>query len=361
MGLTPFTVAAPMPAPSVEQAWLQLVQARVDASLTELLELPDESRLDIRWTQALGHVREYVSRPTWRVRPALLLAGYCLARGSASVPAGLWRFAAGLELLHACMAIHDDTAEQSVLRRGGLTLHHQLAPGATGQHLSVVVGDHLFARAMETLLGSELPGATQASQYYLKLCRYSAVGRYVELQRGGACLSAGGVLQAWRLARLRMVREGLAPALVCGAMLAGADAELRLRLARVGCHVGLAYELREELLGLFGEARVGVRAPRCDFLRGRRTFPVVAAWSRALPEARRELETLWSLPTERRDEPALGRMRRLVEESGGRSATEHLVTRATHGAVRALAELPNPNGLRELVQALIGQLAQRIV
>lgn len=361
MGPTPFIAAAPMPTLSVEQAWLRLVQARVEASLVELLELPDEARLDIRWTQALGHVREYVLRPTWRMRPALLLAGYCLARGSAVVPAGLWRFAAGLELLHAYRSIHDDAAEQTVLRRGGLTLHHLLAPGATGQHLSVVVGDHLFARAMETLLGSELPGAAQASQYYLRLCRYTAVGRYKDLEQGGARLGPGGVVQAWRLARMRMVREGLGPALVCGAMLAGADTELRLRLARVGCDVGLAYELREELSCLFGEARGGARTPRCDFIRGRRSFPVVAAWSRALPEVRRELEALWALPAERRDEAALGRVRHLVEEAGGRSATERLVARASHGAVRALAELPNPNGLRELVQDLIGQLAHRRV
>ncbi|MCY1074202.1 polyprenyl synthetase family protein [Archangium lansingense] len=360
MGLTPYIAAPPVPAPSVEQAWLQLVQARVEASLAELLELPDESRLDIRWTQALGYVREYVLRPTWRMRPALLLAGYCLARGSASVPAGLWRFAAGMELLHAFQSIHEDAAEQTVLRRGGLTLHHVLAPGATGQHLSVVVGDHLFARAMETLLSSQLPGAAQASRYYLRLCRYTAVGRYVDLEQGGARLGPGGVVQALRLARMKMVREGLASALVCGGMLAGANADLRLRLARVGCHVGLAYELREQLLGLFGEPRSSEKAPRCDFIRGRRTFPVVAAWSRAVPEVRWELESLWGLPIERRDEAALARVRQLVEGAGGRSATERLVARASHGAVRALAELPNPNGLRELVQALIGQLAHRI-
>ncbi|HEY0096966.1 MAG TPA: polyprenyl synthetase family protein, partial [Archangium sp.] len=323
--------------------------------------LPDEARLDIRWTQALGHVREYVLRPVLRMRPALLLAGYCLARGSASVPAGLWRFAAGLELLHAFQGIHDDAGEQTVLRRGGLTLHHVLAPGPTGQHLSVVVGDHLFARAMETLLGSELPGAAQATQHYLRLCRYTSVGRYVDLEQGGVRLGRGGVVQAMRLARMKMVREGLCPALVCGAMLAGAEQEVRLRLARVGCGVGLAHELREELLGLFGEPRVAARVPRCDYMLGRRTFPVVAAWSRAIPEVRRELETLWALPAERRDEAALVRVRRLVEEAGGRSATEHLVARASHGAVRALSELPNPNGLRELLQALIGQLGQRMV
>ncbi|HYO58214.1 polyprenyl synthetase family protein [Archangium sp.] len=361
MGPTPFIAAPPRPAPSVEQAWLQLVRARVEVSLAELLELPDETRLDMGWTEALGHVREYVLRPTPRMRPALLLAGYCLTRGSAVVPAGLWRFAAGLELLHAFLSIHDDVAEQAALRRSGLAMHLLLAPGRSGQHLAVVVGDHLFARAMEALLGSELPGAAQASQYYLRLCRYTTVGRYVDLRRRGVCLGPGGVLQGWRLARLKMVREGLCSALVGGAMLAGADLSLRLGLARVGCDVGLAHELREELCGLFGEPRGGARDPRCDFTQGRCTFPVVAAWSRARPEARRELEALWALPPECRDEAALMRARRLVEEAGGRLATERLVARALRGAVRAVAELPNPNGLRELVQALIGQLAHRMV
>ena len=64
MGPTPFITAQPMPAPSVEQAWLKLVQAQVQGSLVELLELPDEAGLDIRWTEALGHVREYVLRPS---------------------------------------------------------------------------------------------------------------------------------------------------------------------------------------------------------------------------------------------------------------------------------------------------------
>ncbi|MGZ3459345.1 MAG: polyprenyl synthetase family protein, partial [Archangium sp.] len=64
-----------MPAPSVEQAWLRRVRAQVEGCLAGLLELPDEARLDLGWTEALGHVREYVSRPSGRVRPALLLAG----------------------------------------------------------------------------------------------------------------------------------------------------------------------------------------------------------------------------------------------------------------------------------------------
>ncbi len=111
MGPTPSIAAPPMPAPSVEQAWLKLVQARVEGSLVELLELPDEAGLDARWTSVLAQAREYALRPTKRVRPAMLLAGYCLARGTPTVPAGLWRFAAGFELLHTFLLIHDDVAD----------------------------------------------------------------------------------------------------------------------------------------------------------------------------------------------------------------------------------------------------------
>lgn len=77
----------------LEQAWLQLVQTEVETSLAELFELPDEAGLDVRWTQALTQARAYTLRPAKRLRPALVMAGHCLARGSAVVPSGLWRFA----------------------------------------------------------------------------------------------------------------------------------------------------------------------------------------------------------------------------------------------------------------------------
>ncbi|HZI09804.1 MAG TPA: polyprenyl synthetase family protein [Myxococcus sp.] len=351
----PHLSAPSIPAPAVEQAWLKLVQAQVEASLLELLELPDESRLDTRWTRTLEQVREYVLRPNRRVRPALLLAGYCLARGSAAVPAGLWRFAAGVELLHTYLVIHDDVTGQAALRHGGLALHHLLAPGRVGQDLAVVVGDHLFARALETMLGSGLPGSARATQYYLRVFRHTTVGQYLDM--GLSPLGEVSVTRALRVARLKTARQGFCAPLPCGAMLAGADRGLQLRLARVGDQAGLAWQLRQDVSCLFENARASGMMADCDFTQGRRSFPVVAAWARATPEVRRELEALWALPPERKDEVTRGRARRLVDEAGGRVATERLVARASREAVRVLETLPNPNGLRDLMRALVGQLA----
>jgi geranylgeranyl diphosphate synthase type I len=72
------------------------------------------------------------------------------------------------------------------------------------------------------------------------------------------------------------------------------------------------------------------------------------------------MESLWALPPERKNELVRTRARRLVEEAGGRVATERLVARASSGAERTLAALPNPNGLRDLLRSLVGQMSHRM-
>jgi geranylgeranyl diphosphate synthase, type I len=355
------TPAVPLPSQALpsEQGWLQLIQRQVEASLARLFELPDEAGFDARWTKALELTREYALRPGKRVRPALLVAGYGLARGTPEVPSGLWRFAAGLELLHTFLLIHDDVADQADLRRGGPALHHLLASGRAGEDLAVVVGDHLFARSLEAMLSSGLRGAARASQYYLAVCRHTAAGQYLDLELSRAPLSEVTLFQTLRVAHLKTARYGFSAPLVCGAMLAGGGAELCEALERVGRHVGLAFQLRDDLIGLFGDARVSGKPSDGDFAQGKRTFPVLAAYARASGAARAELERLWALSPRARDEAALARARALVEEHGGRAACERLVERASRAARRALRALPERGGVRELLDTLITRLAHR--
>lgn len=343
----------------LEQAWLQLVQGQVESALARLFELPDEQALDARWTQAAAQARAYALRPAKRLRPALVLAGHGLARGSTAVPPGLWRFAAGLELLHTFLLIHDDVADQAELRRGGPVLHRMLAPGRPGEDLAVVMGDHLFARALEAMLESGLPGAARVARYYLGVCRHTAAGQYLDLDLARAPLAEVSLFQALRVAHLKTARYGFSAPLVCGAMLGGADVALQQGLERVGRAVGLAYQLRDDLIGLFGDTSVAGKASDGDFTQGKRTFPVVAAYVRASPAGREELERLWALPVERKDGAALARARELVADFGGRAACERAVERASRSARRGLQVLPNPHGMRDLLDTLIARLSHR--
>ncbi|MBU8898768.1 polyprenyl synthetase family protein [Corallococcus sp. H22C18031201] len=346
-------------APSLEQAWLQRVQGQVESSLAELFELPDEVGLDERWTQAMARARAYALRPAKRLRPALVLAGYGMARGGSGVPPGLWRFAAGLELLHTFLLIHDDVADQATTRRGGPALHQLLAAGRAGEDLAMVLGDHLFARALEALLACGLPGVTDVARYYLAVCRHTAAGQFLDLEVSRAPLSEVTLFQSLRVAHLKTARYGFCAPLVCGAMLAGGGEALTEGLERVGRHVGLAYQLRDDLLGLFGDSGVAGKSCDSDFVQGKRTFPVLAAYTRASPEGRAELDALWSLPAAAKDAAALARARALVEFHGGRAAGERRVEQCSRAARRALRGLPNPQGMRERLDALIERLTYR--
>jgi geranylgeranyl diphosphate synthase type I len=337
-------------------AWLGLVQRRVTDHLTDLLALPDEAGLDPRWTLALDEVRAFALRPAKRLRPALVLLGHGLARPDGPVVDGVWRFAASVELLHTFLLIHDDVADVADTRRGGPALHHRLGEGRRGGDLAIVVGDHLFARAIEGMLTSRIPRAAEALRYYLRVCRLTAVGQFLDLAQSGAALSDVTLFQTLKVALLKTARYGFAAPLVSGALLGGADPGLEAMLERAGRQMGIAFQLRDDLLGLFGSsARTG--KPTGDLAAGKPTFPIIAAYVRAPVAVRHELDALWSAGAH--DETARVRVLELVELHGGRAAAERAIERASRAARRTLRRLPPTTGCRALLDELIDDLAER--
>lgn len=108
--------------------------------------------------------------------------------------------------------------------------------------------------------------------------------------------------------------------------------------------------MKDDLLGLFGDtAHIG-KAGRADFFEAKRTFPVVAAWTRADQAGRARLEALWSEPhkTDAQAEEAAA----LIERFGGRRATQRAIDRGMNSAQRALEALPATVGRQQLTQFL---------
>jgi geranylgeranyl diphosphate synthase type I len=337
--------------------WLERVHARLEPALADLFAA-DDTTIDPRWERAVQETKAYAARPAKRLRPALLLLAWELAGGTDEDSAVL-RFAAAVELLHTFLLIHDDVADLADTRRGGAALHRLLGHGRKGEQLAIVAGDHLFARAVEAMLASGLPDAADAASFYLRVCRETAVGQYLDLDVTRTPLSSVTLFQTMRIALLKTARYGFVAPLVVGARLAGAHAESTLALERIGRALGLAFQLRDDLLGLFGDFQHAGKPTDGDFRQRKPTFPIVAAYMRAPVSARAELEAIWG--TDADDPDACARVRRFVEEHGGRRATESAVGRASDSARRTLGRLDAPAEVRERLDQLIVALVARSV
>ena len=313
----------------------------IEAALAETLELEDEAGIGPQWAEASAQVREYVLRGGKRFRPALVALGYRIARGGTELPRGVTDFAAALELLHAFLLVHDDVADRAATRRGGPALHHVMTPGddaRLGEQLAVVAGDHLYSRALEVMLGTGLPASAEATRYLLGICRHTAAGQYLDLTLSRAPLSKVTLFETLRVAQLKTARYGFVAPLVCGAMLGGADASLLDALARAGRYAGIAFQLRDDLIGLFGDDRVAGKGGAADYFEAKRSFPVIAAWTRADDDGRAELEALWDAPD--KDDASLAKARAVITAAGGKAATERVIERCARSASRALTALP---------------------
>jgi geranylgeranyl diphosphate synthase type I len=331
---------------------------RLHRALERAVELTDERGVDPLWTGARAHLRDYALRPGKRTRPLLTVIGYGLATGQGELGDGIIDAAAALELLHTFLLIHDDVADRAPTRRGGPSLHLTLGRGKLGEDLAIVMGDHLFARSVELLLQGRLPHSAEAVSFLMQACRFTAAGQFLDLQLSLAPLAEVTLFQTLKVAHLKTARYGFVAPLLCGAILGGGSAELRETLERVGRHAGTAYQLRDDLIGLFGEDAASGKSCASDYFEGKRTFPLIAAYARATDRGRRELEALWDLP--HKDERDLEEARHCIEQFGGREATERLIDRVTRSARRALAALPAPqSSAHTLLDGLLTHLSQR--
>ncbi|MFO0599600.1 MAG: polyprenyl synthetase family protein [Myxococcaceae bacterium] len=333
-----------------DELGLAAFQLQLEQSLRAWLDAA-ELRVDELWEDSRAVLVDFALRPAKRVRPTLLATGYALARGSVNAEA-LVDFGAGLELLHAFMLVHDDVADRATTRRGGPALHVALGGDRAAESKAIVAGDYLYARALEAMLAT--PGALPATRYMLEVCRYTAAGQHLDLALASRPLGEVALRQAVRVAKLKTARYGFVAPLVCGAMLGGGSSDLVHRLSRVGERAGLAYQLRDDVIGLFGDDAVAGKQGGADFLEGKRTVPVLVAWQRADAAGRERLERLWAAPSE----GLLSEARAEVVHHGGLEATERLITRATEAARVGLDGLPRSPGL-PVLSGMLGALAAR--
>lgn len=265
-----------------------------------------------------------------RIRPAFCYWGF-RAAGGAPGPNAI-RAAASLELLHTFAIVHDDIMDRSEERRGVPTAHVRC-----GLNVALLVGDLalVLADAAFASSGFAAPEIARAFEWYSLMRQQVIAGQYLDLELAGDPLVTEE--RARRVAVLKSGRYSVEQPLAIGASLAGASGDLLEGIARFGAPLGEAFQLRDDLLGTFGN-RTSVGKPVDSDIREGKRHVLYAKAVAALPEEdRRFLIARWG-GADLADEE-IGRLRGLLESSGARAATEELVARLTATSLAALEEL----------------------
>ena len=288
---------------------------------------------------------EFALRPGKRLRPALLGVGWRAAGGASAEPAGVRRFAAALELLHAFFLVHDDVADGADTRRGGPALHRELGAGRLGEHLAVVAGDLLFVEALDAMLGCDLPFAVPATREVLAICRDTAAGQYLDLKFSEADPSAVVPSEARRAEMLKTARYSFEAPLLAGALLAGGEAKLLRALRRVARPLGLAFQLQDDLLPFTSGDACGKPA-LADLQGGKKTWLLTLAFCALDDLGRARLRRCLAQP----DTAALRCVHGLLQESGA--------LRRVQREVRMLIARSRRSARAPELQSIGGELAR---
>lgn len=348
-----------MTAPSAFLTTSGAVRARLDEALAAWLRPKTEaaSRVSAEVSAAAEAVERLSLRGGKRVRAVLVGASYVACGGGNGaegwtdvVPAMI-----AIELLQTYLLIHDDWMDDDPVRRGGPAVHVALRTSLGSKQLgdagAVLAGDLASAFAQEALLETKLRAdrVLRAAKTFASIQEEVVIGQLSEMR---APASQGRAPTVEEVHARKTASYTVTGPLALGAVLAGADDARVDALARFGRPLGIAFQLRDDLLGVFGDPTATGKPVWNDIRQGKRTALVAElgpsdALDRVLGRAdasHDELETVV----------------RQMETSGAKARVEARLAELLAEARRALdaIDLPNEGG-KEMLRGAIAALGER--
>jgi geranylgeranyl diphosphate synthase type I len=335
------------------------VGARIEALL--VAERDRWARIDGDLGEPLDALIDFVDAGGKRLRPAFCHWAFVGAGGTdldVVTDAG-----AALELLHTFALVHDDVMDDSPLRRGAPTIHALFADRHTdrawrgehrrfGESVAILIGDLAFVYADHLLQAAP----ADARHVFTELRVEVNIGQYLDVRAG-----ADGRHARDRARRISVFKSGkytVERPLHLGAALAGRLDELGPGLTAYGIPLGEAFQMRDDLLGAFGE-EVLVGKPVGDDLReGKVTELVSAARELATPAALIVLDRVGAADL---TDDEVRQLQEVLVETGARDAMEARIHELTGRAVEALRTVPLDGGATTELERLAAYIAERDV
>lgn len=338
-----------------------LVQAELDAFVehqrSRLADLGPELAPFLDAAQA------YVSGGK-HLRPAFCYWGWRAAGGDPNDP-GVVRAASSLEWLQASALVHDDVMDGSDVRRGRPSAHRSFEARHRdanwvgdarqfGTGGAILLGDLMLSWCGEMFdsCGLDRDSIVHASRY-LDLCKSEVVGgQFLDLV--GQSTGVNSIEQAMRIVRFKAAKYTVERPLHIGAALSGGDDDLIAALSAVGVPLGEAFQLRDDVLGVFGDPDVTGKPAGDDLREGKRTVLLARAFENSDGEQMRALSDAIGRPDLAPAE--IDGLRDIIASTGALAAVEEQIATLESRASTALADAPIRD---DAARTAIADLAQR--
>jgi geranylgeranyl diphosphate synthase type I len=300
-----------------------------------------------------------------RMRPLFCYWGWRSAGGEDCEE--IIRAAASLELFHAFALMHDDIMDRSALRRGEPAMHHTLTDlhdrngwrgerDHCGTSLAILCGDLCLTYSDELLheCGLALGRLWAAQKLVHKMRSEMVIGQSLDLldQASGGSLDGALTIVALKAGRYTVERP-----LQIGATLAGAEDDLLAAYSAFAVPLGEAFQLRDDVLGVFGDARVTGKPAIDDLRDGKPTVLIALAREAATPLQIDVLDEWYG--NRLLDEDRAAGLRAAIAATGAPGCVERMI-RARHlAALTALEELPIPRATKDALSDLAAAATTR--
>jgi geranylgeranyl diphosphate synthase, type I len=274
--------------------------------------------------------------------------------------------ATALEFFQAAALIHDDVMDDSDTRRGMPAVHRRFATlhrgaGWTGNGErfglagAVLVGDLCLVWSDELFTASGLPGhrLARARPMFDRMRTELMGGQYLDMleQAVAAQRRDGAVERARRVIHYKSAKYTIEHPLLIGGLLAGADDDLLAAYSAYGLPLGEAFQLRDDVLGVFGDPAETGKPAGDDLREGKRTVLIAKALQRATPDQAALVQRLLGDPG--LDTTGVEALREVIRTTGARDAVERLIDDLVDRARAALRAARTTPEARAVLDGLV--------
>jgi len=342
---------------------LEAIAARVDVRLGELIDAEDArwTALDDVLVDPFTAIRGLVLVGGKRLRPGFCHWGFVGAGGDPDdqrlIDAG-----AALELLHAFALFHDDVMDGSATRRGQPTVHtvHEARHAGQwagearryGEGVAILVGDLTFVYADQLMRDASVP----AWQIWNELRIELNIGQYLDIV--GSARRERRWEKAEQISRYKSGKYTIERPLHLGAMLAAPDLgdELIGPLSAYGLPLGDAFQMRDDVLGVYGDASITGKPVADDLREGKPTPLMALSCAAATPAQAVVLDRVGALDL---TDAEIADIQQIIIDTGALAELEAHITKLTEQALGALEATPLTTPAKDELRQLAGYVSWR--